>query len=156
MNSVHSEISCKHKDCKYVCRSKKKYRFHLKQCPGVGALTCTQPDCNYTTTVRKYFRNHMKRHSNERPFLCDSRDCGKAFKQKPYLKKHKRRHCETLRICHYEGCHMTFNDFNILNQHINKIHLQINRRYSCEWPECDYITDRHQRLYNHKRVHLIN
>ena len=153
LDSVHSEISCKYEDCKYVCRSKKKYTLHLLRSHGVGPLSCTQPDCDFTTNRKGCLRNHLTKHSNERPFVCDIRDCGKTFKRILLLKSHKRTHYQTLRICHYEGCHMTFNDIKLLKQHINKIHLQITRRYSCEWPECNYTTDKHQSYNNHKRVH---
>ena len=50
-------------------------------------------------------------------------------------------------------CHMIFNDINTLKQHIDKIHLHITRKYSCEWPECNYSTDKYHHFYYHKAGH---
>ena len=154
IDSVHSEKPCKYKNCKYTFTSKDKYKIHLRRSHGVGPLSCTQTDCDYTTDVKRNLRRHLKKHSNERPFVCDHSDCGKAFKEKVYLEIHKRTHYDILRICHYEGCQMTFNDKNKLNEHIDEIHLHITRKYSCEWPECNYTTNLSSTYHYHRGVHL--
>ena len=129
---------------------------NLRQCHDVRQFNCTQTDCDYTTDQKGNLFTHLKIHSNERPFVCDTNGCGMKFKRNNELKRHKLTHYHTLRVCHYEGCHKTFNDIYKLKLHINKIHLQITRRYSCEWPECEFTTDSYDRYYKYQKYHRIN
>ena len=60
IDSVHSEILCKHKDCELTFRSKDKYTLHLRQCHGVGPLSCTQTNDDSKTDNEQNLKSQLK------------------------------------------------------------------------------------------------
>ena len=42
----------------------------------------------------------------------------------------------------------------MLKYHVDKIHLHLTPQYSCEWPECEFTTDKYHLYYYHKAVHI--
>ena len=118
---------------------------------------CTEDGCRQ---VFKYIKNLDKHidsvHSTKykRSFFCDTFGCGMSFKRKLALQRHKRTHYKTILVCHYDNCNMIFNDKKMLKYHVDKIHLHLTVEYSCEWPECNYTTDKYHLYYYHKAVHI--
>ena len=148
------QYNCKFNGCNDAFKSRDKYEVHLRTSHKNDTFSCSHPNCNFITHDKQNLKSHLKTHLDERPFVCDIYGCGKAFKARAGLKKHRSRHFHRLMVCPYYECYMIFVGHKMLKQHIDKIHLQITRRYSCEWPECEFTTDNPSTYYYHRGGHI--
>ena len=118
-------------------------------------LVCDHPNCGFRASFNSEMNSHKKRkHSIIRPFICDFKDCAKDFKTQADLNYHAKLHyLERIHKCPNEGCGKAFKTNKELKKH-EITHSDAKEGYACEWPGCDFKTNRPSTLFAHKTVHL--
>lgn len=130
---------------------------------------CLYPNCGYITHKRPLFRVHQLKHSDIRKHHCMWPSCGKSFKAKSTLNRHVARHRDS--SAGFEPRPFSMNrQFNSSpsmpisltqpstsrNNHseqMNGYHKKSNQEFKCDWPGCNYQTDKLYVILRHKAVH---
>ena len=146
-------VVCGIDDCDKQFRNEVYLKAHQKSCH-LLRFFCNYPNCNYKTGIKPLLMKHkILNHTNDMPFKCQFDGCDKTFKLEEHYKYHLKTHSRTLLTCPYEGCGRTYLIDDSLRKHIQYNHTGTS--FGCEWPGCEYRTNRKASLTNHMAKHGV-
>lgn len=141
LKSHEGTFTCKHKDCRKVCKSAYALNYHEKKHEANEKICQT---CGKSFRFLSYLKNHERTHSEKKDFNCA--DCGRSFYKNSTLQMHVKTHHEGKRFfCSI--CPKSFlTHFNLQRHEI--VHAGV-RKYICERCPGAFYTEKE--LTRHKR-----
>ena len=119
-----------------------------------GLYICGWPNCEYQTSSRRHINNHKLVHTGDGEFNCEFPECGRRFKSREELNDHSAMHqSDHPYPCVWPGC-----DFRSRTPASLKAHMRVHmeRKFKCEWPECNEEFLKINEYNQHRRIHEQN
>ena len=139
-------------ECGYVCLTKRRWIYHIKQYHCKVFFKCSQ--CDYVAKRKEMVKDHtIRRHTDptERKLKCAH--CDFTAKLPEMIRIHTRRvHLTAGNEFHCEQCDFkTTRNIN-LRHHVEGMHA-LKRPFECPKEGCDKTFPTQRRLYGHVRAH---
>nr|XP_046911800.1 zinc finger protein 93-like [Dermatophagoides farinae] len=119
-----------------------------------GLYICGWPSCEYQTSSRRHINNHKLVHTGDGEFNCSFPECGRRFKTREELNEHAAVHnSDHPYPCVWPGCEFRSQTPASLKAHM-RVHME--RKFKCEWPDCNEEFSKINELTRHRSVHDQN
>ena len=152
-HSIHHSINkyfCEEPNCGKGFKTRTELKTHSIVHSEDKPFVCSFEGCEFKSKNRYYFNKHLVSHSET--YICN--ECEKTFKFKTSFLRHMKNNHSTRPAfeCRVQGCHQWFSKSCQLFRH-KVIEHNLMKRYSCDWPGCDYQTTCCTRFKGHKALH---
>ncbi|CAG2168242.1 unnamed protein product [Oppiella nova] len=157
-------FTCDYPDCNKQFNTKQYLTEHYVR-HKERKIKCHYIGCDFKARTPADLSVHLTKHSSARPFVCEIPGCSKAFKAAYSLKVHTIVHNkEPVHKCKVGSCDETFfRIYDLYKHRVNEHNFKPYKRPNpyvrkgeplpCDWPGCDFVTNRAEKLKLHKYRH---
>ena len=141
--------------CGYHCKTKANLDNHMDSHSTERNHCCPHDDCGKAFRTKHLLQYHISNSHSEKKYNCDWPGCEYTCRQRSRLKLHSKAHVPDSMPCDWPGCTFIGKRYKALIRHKHDVHFG-QRKYVCDWPQCDKSYKRKEHLKNHLKSHSKN